>query len=71
MSNLERSRPQPVNRILSLRQWAESKSLSLSTAKRLVREGRGPRITQLSERRIGVSEADDLAWCSARLREQA
>jgi predicted DNA-binding transcriptional regulator AlpA len=69
MSTQERAWPQPANRILTLKQWAESKSLSYSTAKRFLREGNGPRITQLGVRRIGVSEADDAAWCAARLRD--
>lgn len=40
--------------------------LSVSTMRRLVRAGRGPRLLQLSDRCIGVRRADLDAWLAGR-----
>ncbi|WP_147026074.1 helix-turn-helix transcriptional regulator [Methylobacterium oxalidis] len=40
--------------------------LSVSTMRRLIRAGRGPRILQLSERRIGIRRTDLDEWLTSR-----
>jgi hypothetical protein len=46
--------------------WCGRVGISLATGRRLVAAGDGPRVTRLSERRIGVRERDHLAWLDAR-----
>jgi predicted DNA-binding transcriptional regulator AlpA len=55
-------------RILTLQQWAELNSLSYFTAKRLIAKGDGPKVTQLSQRRIGIREDHNDEWQAARVR---
>jgi predicted DNA-binding transcriptional regulator AlpA len=69
MTNLERhQRELAPSRVLTLAQWAALNSISLTTAKRLFRAGQGPKVVQLSERRIGIREADNVEWQAARVR---
>jgi predicted DNA-binding transcriptional regulator AlpA len=56
------------SRVLTLAQWAALNSISSTTAKRLLAAGQGPKVVQLSERRIGIREADNAAWQAARVR---
>lgn len=55
-------------KVLTLREWANLNSLSFQTAKRMFAEGRGPRVVQLSHRRVGVRVIDNRLWQEARLR---
>ena len=55
-----------VNRVIPWIEWCERRGLSPSTGFRIRKKGLGPRITQLSERRIGVTEDDDRAWLESR-----
>ena len=41
---------------------------SLATAKRLLRDGDGPAVVQLSERRIGIRTIDHTRWLAERMR---
>jgi predicted DNA-binding transcriptional regulator AlpA len=73
MSNFDRHQRElapesHLNRVLTLAQWAALNSISRTTAKRLVAAGRGPKVVQLSERRIGIREIDNAAWQAARVR---
>jgi predicted DNA-binding transcriptional regulator AlpA len=56
------------DRVLTLDQWCELNSLGRNTAKRLIANGDGPAIVQLSPRRIGIRESDAAAWQAARIR---
>lgn len=56
------------HRILTLRQWAELNSLGVRTAKRIIAAGDGPKITQLSDRRIGIREDHNREWQDSRVR---
>jgi predicted DNA-binding transcriptional regulator AlpA len=70
--NLHQQKLVPVvspNRVLTLPQWAEVNSISLKTGKRLLAAGQGPRVTQLSERRIGIREIDNAEWQASRVRD--
>ena len=40
------------------------------TTKRLIKAGKGPKITQISDRRIGVTVANNRKWQAARERPQ-
>lgn len=50
------------DRIMSLEECAEAAGISLATLRRLLKEGRGPRVRALSERRRGVTGADYRTW---------
>ena len=58
------------DRVLSFRQWCELNGFSRDTGLRLRKSGRGPVFTQLSDRRIGVTVANNRAWQEWRSCEQ-
>jgi len=55
-------------RVLTIQEWAALTGISLVTAKRLLRDGGGPAIVQLSERRIGIRTIDHSRWVAERIR---
>jgi hypothetical protein len=60
-----------LDRVTPLGKWFERVGLPGRSGRRLIRNGEGPVITQLSERRPGVRERDHLAWLEARRRSHA
>jgi hypothetical protein len=62
-----RTAPQPL-RVLSFKQFCELGGFSPRTGRRLIGSGDGPKITQLSERRIGVREDHFREWLDKRVR---
>jgi hypothetical protein len=56
------------DRVLSFRQWCELNGMGLRTGRRILRSGRGPVVTQLTERRIGIRVADNRRWQASRAR---
>jgi hypothetical protein len=54
------------DRVIPFLAWCKRIGVSAATARRLVRRGQGPRITKLSDRRVGVRERDHVAWLDAR-----
>jgi hypothetical protein len=48
-------------RILSFKQWCALNNISEATGRRIIRAGK-VRVTQLSERRIGIGENDNAAF---------
>ncbi|MER2279483.1 helix-turn-helix domain-containing protein [Methylobacterium brachiatum] len=58
--------PQPYSVVLSFRSACEAANLSVSTMRRLIKAGRGPRILQLSERRLGIRRSDLEMWLAGR-----
>ena len=48
-----------LDRVRSLKEFAAHVGLSFKTLKRLIAVGQGPRVTQLSARRIGIVTATD------------
>lgn len=56
------------DRVLSFAQWCEVNGFSKATGQRLLRAGKGPRILQLSPRRIGIKESDNASWQASRTR---
>lgn len=59
------------DRVLSFRNWCVLAGVSPATGRRLIASGNGPRIIQLSTRRIGIRPRDHRAWLDARVREMA
>jgi len=55
-------------KVLTIKQWAELNSLSFQTAKNMISAGDGPRIVQLTKRRIGIRVIDNRIWQEERLR---
>jgi predicted site-specific integrase-resolvase len=55
-------------RVLSIAQWCRLNGFSFDTGKRLIKRGQGPVITQISDRRIGVTVANNRAWQRSRER---
>jgi hypothetical protein len=55
-----------LDRVMSYRTWCERIGVSEATGRRLLASGRGPRVTRLSERRIGIRERDHLTWLDSR-----
>ena len=58
------------DRVLSFRQWCELNGFSKDTGMRLRKSGAGPIFTQLSDRRIGVTVANNRAWLASRSNER-
>jgi predicted DNA-binding transcriptional regulator AlpA len=57
---------QDLDRVISFREWCARNSLSEATGRRLLASKKGPIVTRLSERRIGIRERDYRAWLDAR-----
>jgi hypothetical protein len=52
--------------VRSFRAWCEACGISLATGRRIVKSGRGPVITHLSDRRIGVRGRHHRNWLDER-----
>jgi predicted DNA-binding transcriptional regulator AlpA len=59
------------DRVLSFAEWHTLNGFSRATAQRLLASGKGPRFVKLSERRIGVTVAENRRWLESRLIEPA
>jgi hypothetical protein len=55
-------------RVMSFAEWCDLNDISVWTGRRLIKAGLGPKILQLSPRRIGVRVADNRAWQQSRER---
>jgi hypothetical protein len=64
----DRDRALDDQRVMTLRQWCEVNGFSWATGLRLIKAGKGPVITQISDRRIGVTVANNGKWQAARER---
>jgi hypothetical protein len=61
--------PQPppdLDAVCSFRVWCRRIGVSEATGRRLLASGKGPRITWLSTRRMGVRERHHVEWLDAR-----
>ena len=56
------------DRVLTFRMWCAVNEFSLATGWRIMKRGEGPRVLQLSTRRIGIRESGNAAWQASRLR---
>ncbi len=57
------------DRVLTFDQWCELNSFSRKTGQRIVAAGKGPNFIKLSERRKGVTVAENRRWQASRLIE--
>jgi predicted DNA-binding transcriptional regulator AlpA len=55
-------------KVLSIRECAALNGISWMTLKRRIKAGDGPRIIQISPKRIGVRVIDNAKWQASRLR---
>jgi hypothetical protein len=56
------------DQVLTFNQWTRLNSISERVARSILRSGKGPRVVQLTPRRIGIRVSDNRAWQDARLR---
>jgi hypothetical protein len=59
------------DRVMTFGQWCELNSFSRKTGERIVAAGNGPNFIKLSERRKGVTVAENRRWQQSRLIETA
>ena len=62
--------PTELDQILTCQRWAGLNAIGYSTARKLLRDGAGPKITQLSAGRFGIRASDNAAWQAARVRDR-
>jgi predicted DNA-binding transcriptional regulator AlpA len=56
------------DRVLTFPQWCAINGFSKATGWRLIRNGDGPPVLQLSPRRVGVKESANAEWQASRTR---
>jgi len=55
-------------RVLGFPQWCRLNNISEATGRRILGSGQGPIVTQLSERRVGITMRANRAWQDGRAR---
>ena len=55
-------------RHLTFREWCALKSISERTGRRILASGNGPKVTQLTAKRISIREDHDAEWEESRIR---
>jgi hypothetical protein len=50
------------DRVMTFAQWIELNGLSRATGRRILQQGKGPKVLQLSDRRIGIRYGDNRRW---------
>lgn len=65
---LDRERAIDDQRVMTLQTWCEVNGFTIWTGRRLIKAGKGPVITQISDRRIGITVANNRAWQKSRER---
>jgi hypothetical protein len=53
------------HRVLSFLDWCWLNGISPATGRRILKSGKGPAITRLSTRRIGITVGNNAAWQAA------
>jgi hypothetical protein len=64
----ERDRALDDQRVMTIPQWCEVCGFSLVTGRRLLKAGKGPVVTQISDRRVGITIANNRRWQASRER---
>jgi hypothetical protein len=54
--------------VLTFREWCALNGISPRTGRRILAGGNAPIVTQLSEKRIGVTRGNNRAWQASRAR---
>jgi hypothetical protein len=52
----------PDHRVMTLAEWRKLRNVSPSGERRMRKKGLGPKLTHLTERRLGVTVRDDREW---------
>jgi predicted DNA-binding transcriptional regulator AlpA len=68
MANREHHYTADEVKVLTRKQWAALAGISFETGKRLIANGDGPKVVQLSARRIGIRMIDHARWLEQRVR---
>ena len=64
--SVDASPHRPTNRIMTFREWCARCGFSTVTGWRIVKSGDGPKVTQVSARRIGIREDHHAKWLKTR-----
>jgi len=56
------------DRVLTFNEWCALNGIGKRTGRRILTSGGGPVVTQLSERRIGITVGNNRRWQEARAR---
>jgi hypothetical protein len=56
------------DKVLTFAEWCKLNRIGQRTGRRIIRSGNGPVVTQLSERRIGITIANNRAWQASKAR---
>ena len=56
------------DKVLTFAEWCALNKIGQRTGRRIIRSGNGPVVTQLSERRIGITVANNRAWQASKAR---
>ena len=64
----DRDRALDDQRVMTIVQWCEVNGFSIWTGQRLINAGKGPAITQISDRRIGITVRANREWQDGRIR---
>ena len=59
------------DKVLTFAEWCKLNGVSKRTGGRIIRGGNGPVVTQLSDRRIGITVGNNRRWQEARARRGA
>ena len=65
---IELSRTLDDQRVMSIPQWCEVCGFSIWTGQRLIKAGKGPKLTQISDRRVGITVENNRKWQKSRER---
>jgi hypothetical protein len=57
-----------ADRVLTFAEWCALNKIGPRTGRRIIRSGTGPVVTQLSERRIGITVGNNRRWQESRAR---
>lgn len=76
MTSLQQPHPNELaralddQRVMTIAQWAEVNGFSVWTGQRLIKAGKGPIVTQISDRRIGITVRNNRAWQESRAKSE-
>ena len=59
------------HQVLKFVDWCRLNGISPATGRRILKSGKGPIVTQLSARRIGITIGANAEWQAARARDTA
>jgi hypothetical protein len=55
-------------RVMTIPEWCKVAGFSVWTGKRLLAAGKGPKLTQISDRRVGITVGHHRQWLAGRVR---